>query len=150
MVVYIDPGLVTGWCSLSIHEGEVRLFNCGETDHLGIGNLLFDNLALKAAVENQGIETIFVVERFIMNSKVSQQPYSLETIGLIRYFANLHHIPFNMVSPSEHKKLITNNVIKRAGLWTPSPDGDQMDAVRLCLWYTITKKNLLTHLLSKG
>ena len=135
---------MTGWSHLSIHDNAVGVFNCGEADHQGVGNLLFDNQALKAAVSKRDlVETVFVVERFIMNAKITQQPYSLETIGLIRYFVIHNQITLEMVSPSSHKNLISNDVIKRAGLWVPSSGGHQMDAVRIALWYLITRKGLL-------
>lgn len=139
-----DPGETTGWCHLSIHDGEVGVFNCGEADHQGIGNLLFDNPALKAAVSKRDIvETVFVVEKFIMQSKITQSPWSLETTGLIRYFAVQNQIILDDVQkPSEAKNLIKNEVIKRAGLYIPGK-GHAMDAVRHALYYLIVKKGLL-------
>lgn len=139
-----DPGLVTGWCHLSVHDdGEIGVFDCGEADHNQVGNMLYDNLALKAAVSNPAIDTIFVVEKFTMAPTKTQAPWSLETIGLIRYFAAYYKIPMIMIAPSSHKPLIKNDVIKRAGLWKSSSGGHQMDAVRLCLYYLTTEKRLL-------
>src|SRR5258706_6938499 len=89
-----DQGLLTVWCHLSVHindnKGEVGCFQCGEADHVGIGNMLYDNQALRSAAAKKEIEIAFVVERFIMNTKISPQPWSLETIGLIRYFAAIN------------------------------------------------------------
>lgn len=139
-----DPGETTGWCHISIHEdGEVGVFNCGETDHLGIGNMLFDNQALKHVLSKKEIETVFVIEKFIMNSKITQSPWSLETTGLIRYFALRYNVPLiDTQKPSEVKNLITNDVIKRAGFWVPG-QGHAMDSVRHCLWYLIVKRGKL-------
>lgn len=138
-----DPGLVSGWAHFSIHEDEIGTFECGETDHIGIGNMLYDNPSLKSAIDKPEISVNFVAERFVMNSKVTPQPWSLETIGLIRYFASHYHIPFELVSPSSHKSLITNDIIKQTGLWTPSKDGHQMDALRIALYFLIVKLGLL-------
>lgn len=138
-----DPGETTGWCHISVHEdGEMGIFNCGEADHLQIGNMLFDNVALKTAVGRTEIDIEFVVEKYIMNSKISQSPWSLETIGLIRYAASVYHIPFHFQTPSQAKNLITNDVIKRAGLWEPG-QGHAMDAVRHALFHLVTKKGVL-------
>lgn len=138
-----DPGETTGWCHLSIHDNEVGVFNCGETNHQGIGNLLFDNQALKAAVSKKEIvETVFVVEKFIMNAKITQSPWSLETTGLIRYFAEHNQIPLESQTPSQAKSLIKNEVIKRVGLYVPGK-GHAMDAVRHALWYLIIKRGFL-------
>jgi hypothetical protein len=146
-----DPGETTGWCHLSIHDGEVGVFSCGETDHLGIGNLLFDNPSLKAAVSKRDVvETIFIVEKFIMNAKITQSPWSLETTGLIRYFADHNEIPVVFQSPSQAKSLVKNEVIQRAGLYIAGK-GHAMDSVRHALYYLIVKKGLLKEcLISKG
>lgn len=142
-----DPGMATGWCHLSVHDGEIGVFNCGETDHVGVGNMLSDNTALKAAVNKKELQLSFVIERFKMNPKVTPQPWSLETIGLVRYFAAHYQVPFHLQGSSEVKNLIKNDVIKRAGLWVPSEGGHQMDAVRHALWYLTVKQGLLTECL---
>jgi hypothetical protein len=141
-----DPGLVTGWCHLSVHENEIGVFNCGETDHIGIGNMLADNQSLTAAVNRKELEVVFVIERFVMNTKISPQPWSLETIGLVRYFAAHYAIPLHLQSPSEAKGLIKDDVIKRAGLYVPGA-GHAMDSVRHALYYLITAKGLMTEYL---
>jgi hypothetical protein len=137
-----DPGEISGWCHLSVHENEVGCYNSGESDLFQIGNMLYDNPALKAAVSKKELNTTFVVERYIMNSKITQSPWSLETIGLIRYFGNYYHIPIQLQSPSEAKNLITNNVIQKAGLYLPGRP-HAMDAVRHALFYLITKQGIL-------
>lgn len=105
--------------------------------------MLDDNPALKAAVNRKELELEFVIERFKMNSKVSPQPWSLETIGLVRYFAARYQTPLHLQGPSEVKNLIKNDVIQRADLWIPSKGGHQMDAVRHALYYLIIEKGLL-------
>lgn len=138
-----DPGETTGWCHLSVHNEEVGCFNCGEADLNGIGNLLYDNPALKTAVQKQDlIETAFVVEKYVMNSKITQSPWSLETTGLIRYFANVYHIGLVSQTPSQAKNLISNDIIKRAGIYEAGM-GHAMDAVRHALYFLVIKKGLL-------
>lgn len=132
-----------------MHEGEVGVFNCGETNHVGIGNLLSDNQALKAAVNRRELEVIFVIERYIINSKITPAPWSLETTGLIRYFSAHYQIPLYFQGPSEVKNLIKDPVIKKAGLWSPSEGGHQADAIRHALYFLTTKKGMLTECLKK-
>ncbi len=144
----VDPGKISGWCHLSVHEGEVSCFNSGETDHIGIGNMLSDNQALISASNKKEIELTIAVEKFVMNAKISPQPWSLETIGLIRYFAARYQIPFVEVLPSAHKNLISDDVIKRAGLWTPGK-GHARDAVSVALWFLIAKRGLLKEYLKE-
>lgn len=78
-----------------------------------------------------------------MNTKISPQPWSLETTGLVRYYASHNQIPLYFQSPSEAKNLIKTDVIKRAGLYVPGK-GHAMDSVRHALYYLVTKKGLLT------
>src|SRR5260221_9643250 len=52
------------------------LFSCGETDHIGVGNLLEDNPAIRAAGKRKELEMAFVIERFVMNTKITPQPWS--------------------------------------------------------------------------
>lgn len=137
-----DPGETTGWCHVSVHEGEVGCFNSGEGSHNNIGNMLFDNPALMAAITKPEIETIFIIEKFVMNAKITQSPWSLETTGLIRYFGDYYHVPLHFQSPSQAKNLIKNEVIQRAGLYVPGR-GHAMDAVRHALYFLIIKKGLL-------
>ena len=138
-----DPGETTGWCHLSAHDNEIGCFNCGETDLNGIGNLLYDNPSLRAAVSKHDvIETTFVVEKYVMNSKITQSPWSLETTGLIRYFANMYHINLEFQMPSQAKNLVRNTVLNKAGLYVPGQD-HAMDAARHALYYLVVKKGLL-------
>lgn len=138
-----DPGETTGWCHMSVHDEGIGVFDLGELDHFAIGNLLFDNPTLRAAVSKQNIiQMEFVVEKYIMNSKITQSPWSLETTGLIRYFAKIYNVPMNSQTPSQAKNLITNDIIQKAGLYVPGK-GHAMDAVRHALYFLTVKKGLL-------
>lgn len=143
-----DPGKMSGWCHLSVHnEAETGIFNCGEADHFQIGNMLYDNPALKSAVTNPAIETVFVCESYQVTPGKTSGYWSLETIGLIRYFAGYYQVPLHLYKSSDHKPLIKDNIIKKAGLWEPSKNGHQMDATRLCLYYLTTQRKVLTECL---
>lgn len=141
-----DPGETTGWCHLSVHEGEVGVFNCGQANHVQVGNMLYDNPALKAALSRQELEVVFVAEIFVINSKISQSPWSLETIGLIRYFANHYHVPLHMQTVSAAKNLIKDKVLRKAGLYQPGQQHAN-DAIRHALYYLTAKRGLLTECL---
>lgn len=142
----VDPGLLSGWCHLSVVDNEVSLFKTGEADHFEIGKIFHDNPFLTHASEH---DFTIIVESFKQNARMKPSPYSLETIGLIRYFAHFYNIPFVIINPFEHKTLITNAVIKRAGLWSSTKGGHANDAVRMSLWYLIVKRELLTGCLQK-
>lgn len=140
-----DPGETTGWTHLSIHDGEVGHFTYGQADHISVGNLLFENSALKIACPKQEIEIVFVCESY-QQRPGKNTTWSLETIGLIRYFAEKNGIPLFMQQPSEAKSLVTNDAIKRAGLWVVGQEHAR-DAVRHALYYLIKERRLLTECL---
>lgn len=140
-----DPGETTGWCHLSIHEDEVGLFNYGQADHISIGNMLFENAALKQVTSKPEIEIVFVCESY-QQRPGKNTTWSLETIGLIRYFAEKYGIPLHMQQPSEAKSLISNDTLKRAGLWVVGQEHAR-DAVRHALYYLIKERRLLTECL---
>lgn len=141
-----DPGETTGWCHLSVHEGTVSHFSYGETDHIGVGNMLFENQALATAAKKSEIELVFVCESYVQRPGKSPAPWSLETIGLLRYWTERNGVPFILQQPAEAKSLIKNDTIKRAGLWVVGQDHAR-DAVRHALRYLIIGKGLLTECL---
>lgn len=138
-----DPGKVTGWSHLSVRDGEVSLFRTGEADHIEIGDMLLNNPAFSHDLYGSDVEIAFVCESYKPNPRQTPAPWSLETIGLIRYFASHYNIPFILVQPSEHKSLITDQRIKNAGLWTPGKRHAN-DSVSIALYYLIKEKGLLT------
>lgn len=143
-----DPGLTTGWAHISVKDDEVSLFRHGQCDHYEIGDMLL-NLNVSQAVNCPDITLKFVCESFQMTPAKSPAPWSLETIGLIRYWANKYGIELKMYAPSEHKSLVSNDVIKRAGFWVPGQQ-HAMDAARLSIYYLIKECGLLKWSLLKN
>lgn len=132
-----DPGKCSGWAHLTVENGEVSFFLAGQTDHFELGDMLRNSKWMDT------METVFICESYKQNCKMTQAPWSLETIGLVRYWAHYYSIEFYLVNPSEHKSLIKDEVIKRAGLWIPGlPHG--MDAIRVGLYWLIKERRLLT------
>lgn len=132
-----DPGLNSGWCHLSVEDNKIVTWEVGQSNHFEIGDMLRNGSFLPDS------EVVFICESYRPNPRQTPAPWSLETIGLIRYWANAYSVEFSLVSPSEHKSLITDTIIKRAGLWSPGM-GHANDAVSIALWYLIAKRGLLT------
>lgn len=134
-IVSYDPGLTTG---VSIYEdgefwGEQYTFR-------QVGDML-QNLSAPGVMKK---DAVVVCESFTINNQTarnSQAPWSLEVIGLIRYFAMVNHLELVFQQPSAAKRLITDEVIKRAELWVPGKP-HQMDAVRHMLLFAITAKGM--------
>lgn len=129
--VGVDPGLKTGLCSFTVsEEDEITHGEHYEIDHLGVGQY-FEN-----SITDWGDSGVIVaMESFIITpgtTKKTQAPWSLETIGIVRYFVEKAGGSLRMSAPSAHKKLITDDVLKRAGLHFPG-EGHATDAARVGL-----------------
>lgn len=110
-IVGIDPGKTTGIVSFTINENEIWSGESYELDLVDTGNYL-------ASIPNiSEIETIIAYE--VANKFQVSGHMSSEVIGLARYFALKAGIEFVPVTQSSHKKLITRDVLKRAGLYVP-------------------------------
>lgn len=116
---------------------EISCVNSYQLDHVGVGNYLSRFI---------GSDTIVCYE--VANKFQASGHMSSEVIGLIKYFAvvaGAHCIP---VTQSAHKKLITKEVLKRAGL---DVKGDHAkDAARVGIFHAITRLNLGKSFLSQG
>lgn len=134
-IVSYDPGLTTG---VSIYEdGEIW----GEQfTFRQVGDML-QNLSAPGVMKK---DAVVVCESFTINNQTarnSQAPWSLEVIGLIRYFSMVNHLELVFQQPSAAKRLITDEVIKRSGQWVKGKD-HQMDALRHLYLYAITTKGM--------
>lgn len=145
-VYAFDPGKTTGWAHISVNGDGLSLFRSGQADHFEIGDMFQNFQVHHNAVVSPDIEIIFVSETYQFTPGKSPAPWSLETIGLIRYWANYYNIPLMEQMPSEAKSLITNEVLKRAELWTPGQQ-HACDAARHALYYLIKDRKMLTECL---
>lgn len=132
-----DPGKATGWAEVVAEKSDKGVIfhkvEVGEADLFEVGDIV--------KVTPDLVDTVFVGERYTMNAKISQSPWSLEVIGLIRYFAEFHGVPFELVPPASHKNLIGKEVIRRAKLWVPGKP-HAMDALSVALWYLVAKRGM--------
>lgn len=139
--VGVDPGLVTGLCSFTILDGEVACVHHLQLDHIGTGQYFAER-----SNSWRPEASVVAMESFIVTPgslKKNFQAYSLETIGLVRYFVETAGGKMRMSAPSAHKKLISDDVLKRAGLHFPG-EGHATDAARVALHVAIVDHKLLT------
>lgn len=136
----VDPGLVTGLCSFTIDEDQATCVDHYQANHLGIGHYF------ESRYNDWGKSDVVVaMESFIITpgtSKKTQAPWSLETIGIVRYFVEKAGGSLRMSAPSAHKKLISDDVLKRAGLHFPG-EGHATDAARVALHTAMIDYKLL-------
>lgn len=139
-----DPGETTGWAHISINDNEVSLFRVGELGHLELGDMLHNDSVFGHALDH---DLTFVCEAFLPSPKKTFAPWSLETIGLIRYWAYVYHIPFILQQPSAVKSLVKDNILKKLSLWTPGKRHAN-DAVLHSVYYLVKERGLLQHAFS--
>lgn len=135
-MISVDPGLVTGLVSFAVDDDKVNCLESYQVDHIGLGHYFS---AIKWTSE-----TIVVVEKFTITSgtaKKSQAPWSLESTGICRYFTESAGFEMFQHMPSAHMNLVSNQVLKNAGLFVPGEHA--RDAARVGLFHLITKEKVL-------
>jgi hypothetical protein len=140
-IIGVDPGKVTGICSFYLDEysEHPELVTPYELELSGVGQYFQNQLG--------SFNTVVACEAFIITpqtAKNSQAPWSLETIGIVRYFCEKASVPFFLQAPSSAKRLVTDGVLKRAGLYFPGK-GHSMDAARHALYLAMTSYGFMQH-----
>lgn len=123
----VDPGLATGWCLYDVHEQTVKL---EESDPQSFYRHAQDAIEMWQA-------DIIVCESFIITpatAKKTQQPWSLELIGVLRFLSWQCSVTFQLQPPSI-KPYVTNPMLKAAGWWLPGSAGHAHDAARHVAFY---------------
>lgn len=121
-VFSFDPGKLTGYA---------YLFG----DHVVVGEADCDDALVLArdAINSISVKPIIVCESFIVNAetaKKTQAPWSLESIGVLRFLARRHDLQFILQPPVEAKTFSTNTRLKHAGWYKSTPGGHTNDAIR--------------------
>lgn len=136
----VDPGLVSGLCSFTVMDDKVVLAHHWQLDHTGIGQYF------EQGNWNYSSGSIVIaMESYIITpgtGKKSQAPWSLEGIGVVRYFVEKNGGQLRMSAPSAHKRLISDQVLKNAGLYFPG-ENHACDAARVALHVCISDHKLL-------
>lgn len=143
--VGIDPGKATGICSVAINPdtGDLAFVECLEVDHMDLGHYME---TVYGQWRSLGVKPTIIIESFTITAataKNSPAPWSLEAIGLVRFFCGKAGFDLVFQTPAQAKRLATNELLKAAGLYVPSPGGHQADAARHVCYYLMTNKGLL-------
>lgn len=139
-VVAFDPGKTTGVC---IIEGTLEGYDVAQhqVEFQQVGHL-FEQWRRETSLTSY---CTVVCESFTINNQTarnSQAPWSLEVIGIIRYFCAEMKVELVFQQPSAAKNLIKDSVIKNAGMWKPGAD-HAMDATRHALYFLATSKGVM-------
>jgi hypothetical protein len=132
-VIAIDPGKTTGFAVITYAGESPALLVSRELGPYAFAMALTDEL--KAAKE-AGVLIDVVCERFVINAqtiKNSQAPFSLEQIGIMKYVVHSNGLDPEKIyfqSPSDAKKLFSNDALKKLGFWHVGGGGHALDAMR--------------------
>lgn len=148
LVAGIDPGLTTGVCIFSIDPFDgVTQVSSDELDMLGVGHWM-KTVMVNRHCHRGGPELQVVCEKFTITQKTAsntQAPWSLEVTGLVRWYTERYGFSLYQPMPSQTKALVTNDVLKRAGLFVKGEHA--RDAARAGLYWAISQKKIGMHYL---
>ena len=145
-IVAIDPGKITGLVSLTIdEEGNLENVEAHEIDHMGVGHYME---MLYGQWRSTGVKPIVVIESFTITAataKNSPAPWSLETIGIVRYFCDKAGFELVFQTPAQAKRLATDDILKAAGLYFKGNGfaGHANDAARHACYRLMTANGML-------
>lgn len=126
-ILAVDPGLTTGICL--IKREPLELVWSAETDWWDTAR------HADHALRTYGGDNVDVVlERFTITqqtAKNSQQQWSIEIIGILRFLARVHGAgEITLQTPADAKNFATNPRLKALGLWHVGDEGHALDAIR--------------------
>lgn len=145
-IIALDPGLASGCAVLRLDED--RSLTLLESHELpveetwawlgqSLGNYSGD--LLDVGVQQAGVE--LVAETFIITTetaKKSQSPWSLRLLGVAEYLAHAYAVPFIEQTPSQAKRLVTNDMLRAGGVWHKGGEGHANDAIRHAVYRLLT------------
>lgn len=135
----IDPGLATGVCliDLSDPENPVKIWS-KEVDI----NQFMDGI--EELVSNK--ETHVVIEAFkitVETGKLSEAPWSLELIGIVRYLCYLNGKELDLQLPSQ-KPFADNDKLHAVDFWHVGGEGHANDALRHAMVWIVDRNRKWT------
>lgn len=120
----IDPGDSTG---LAVIRGDgVRLHH-----EQGSPSILDDFILRFPFLLYPGQDVLVGCERFVITSETARhtaQPTALEVIGVVKQLCRLNDWPLHLQQPANAKRLVTNDLLRKLGLWLTGRDVGRPDA----------------------
>lgn len=129
-IIGLDPGGTTGIVSFTVSSEGINCVESYELDLYGVGEYLEDTWLTDTIVAWE------VANKFQASGHVSS-----EVIGLIKYIAGREGAEMKPVTQSSHKKLISRDVLKRAGLYVKGTHAK--DAAGVGLYVAVTHLKLV-------
>lgn len=133
-IVAVDPGKLSGYVKAEINDttGELKILEYLELDQQSVC------LKVEKDIED-GIESI-VCEDFLITVETAKKKdtrYSLEIIGLLRFFCIKYGIPFTLQTPQRAKTFSDDQRLKDLNLYFKGGQGHYRDAMRHLVLYLV-------------
>ena len=125
MTIALDPGVTTGiagYIGGVINTGELKVTH----------KYLYEYLRRTSPSE-------IVYESFVYQRRNKVELYPVEVIGVIKLYCQMYNVPLYVQSASQAKNFITDDKIKKMGLWVKG-QVHGMDALRHLLYHLIITK----------
>jgi len=139
LILAVDPGETTGW-ALFRPSAPLETITVGQMPH-------FDFLDWMPILLGHGL-TAVVCEAFQVGERTAressgQRIWSIEQQGVLRWLCRRAGVEYVMPeqTASDAKNFVTNEKIRRLGLWAPGEDHAR-DAIRHAVLY-MTRRNLI-------
>jgi hypothetical protein len=138
-ILAVDPGKITGYAQIST-EWPFESTQLPMLDFLGWAEYVIS--------EPDGPEVV-VCESFIVNAqtlrKTRGENWSLEQIGVLRWFCHKAEVPFTLQSAASAKGFVDDDRLKHVGWYHGTTGGHANDAARHLLTF-IAKQGKLSEL----
>lgn len=138
-IYVLDPGKATGLAVVyyDTEKNEIIEYETFELDQMETCTVL-ENIQH----DSEDVEIVF--EKFFITTETGKKNdvhYSLEIIGVIRYFAWKYQIPLYSQSPSDAKNFCDNKRLKNVDLWHVGGEGHAKDALRHLVLHLVKNRN---------
>lgn len=129
LILAIDPGKTSGVASCFFGGGEIVSFTAFELDQQQTCDYVW------GCVTGVGYPINIVAERFVIgpNTLKMSRGGAHCAIGIIetaRWMARRHQASFKLQDPATAKRMCSNDLLRKAGFWTPALHGHANDAAR--------------------
>lgn len=132
-IISVDPGLATGVATFNLASRQFKSFECESPEKF----MHWINYEMELSFISAVVSESYIITPETI--KKSRQNYSLELIGVLKYFCWRYHIPFTLQSPTEGKSFGTDEKLKKIEWYTPVL-GHGNDAARHLLTYCVKNK----------
>lgn len=133
LVMCIDPGKASGLAILELDNDNVSIIDSLELSQQKACQWIVDNISKVDKVVCED----FIISARTAKMKTSDTRYSLEIIGLIRYYCIINKRPLILQTPVKMKTFFSGWSLRDFNLWSKSGEGHKRDAIRHGVLYLL-------------